>query len=408
MLAQVFADTRFVCVLVSFATMSFRLIKTASILGACLAVAGCNFLPSSGPYGVQYKTDAESQSTEALPYELIKVTPEILSHIASRNAPSLSGTFTDRRPAREIRLGVGDTVNITIFEAAAGGLFIPEQAGTRPGNFVALPPQAVDKSGNLTVPYAGVIRAAGRSIPDVQADIVQRLRNRAIEPQVVLSVQEQRSAQVSVLGDVNVAVRFAANPAGDKVLDAIARAGGPRSQGYETFVTLQRGKKQATVGFNSLVKNPQNNIYVQPGDIIYVYREASAFIALGASGESGRFNFDAENITLTDAIGRAGGLLDERADPSQVYLYRLENRKSVENMGIDLTRWENAKYIPVIYMVNLREPSGFFTAGKIAMRDRDVVFVGNAPAVDLVKALQVIRIGVATVREADASRELGN
>jgi polysaccharide biosynthesis/export protein len=388
--------------------MVFRRVPSCLVLIGALFVSGCHFLPASGPYGTQFKPDAESQNPEALPYELIKVTPEVLAHISQGSAPSLAGTFTDRGPAREIRLGVGDTISVTIFEAAAGGLFIPEQAGTRPGNFVALPAQTVDKQGNLTIPYAGVIRAANRSIPDVQNDIVQRLRNRAIEPQVVVNVQEQRSAQVSVLGDVNAPLRFAANPAGERVLDAIARAGGPRSQGYESFVTLQRGKKQATVGFNSLVKSPSNNIFVQPGDIVYVYREASAFIALGASGESGRFNFDAETITLTDAIGRAGGLLDERADPSQVYLYRLEARANVERMGIDVTRWENAKVIPVIYMINLREPSGFFTASKIGMRNRDIVFVGNAPAVDLVKALQVIRIGVATVREADASRDLGN
>jgi protein involved in polysaccharide export with SLBB domain len=66
-----------------------------------------------------------------------------------------------RRP-RPITLGIGDVVSITIFEAEAGGLFVPGDA-QRPGNFVTLPDQIVGSDGNITVPYAGTIRAAGRN-----------------------------------------------------------------------------------------------------------------------------------------------------------------------------------------------------------------------------------------------------
>jgi hypothetical protein len=44
-----------------------------------------------------------------------------------------ANVLTRRPPPREIRLGIGDVVSITIFEAAAGGLFIPSDAGARPG-----------------------------------------------------------------------------------------------------------------------------------------------------------------------------------------------------------------------------------------------------------------------------------
>jgi hypothetical protein len=46
-----------------------------------------------------------------------------------------------RPPPRGITLGIGDVVSITIFEAEAGGLFVPSEAGARPGNFVTLPDQ---------------------------------------------------------------------------------------------------------------------------------------------------------------------------------------------------------------------------------------------------------------------------
>jgi protein involved in polysaccharide export with SLBB domain len=88
-----------------------------------------------------------------------------------------ANVLTRRPPPREIRLGIGDVVSITIFEAAAGGLFIPSDAGARPGNFVTLPNQIVDSKGNITVPYAGSIRAAGRTPSEIQQAIVEALRD---------------------------------------------------------------------------------------------------------------------------------------------------------------------------------------------------------------------------------------
>ena len=46
---------------------------------------------------------------------------------------TLSALFGDHRPPPEIKFGIGDVVSVTIFEAAAGGLFIPAEASVRPG-----------------------------------------------------------------------------------------------------------------------------------------------------------------------------------------------------------------------------------------------------------------------------------
>ena len=75
-------------------------------------------------------------------------------------------------------LGIGDVVSVTIFEAEPGGLFIPSEPGARPGNFVTLPDQMVDSNGNITVPYAGTIRAVGRTPPEVQQAITETLKAR--------------------------------------------------------------------------------------------------------------------------------------------------------------------------------------------------------------------------------------
>jgi len=76
---------------------------------------------------------------------------------------------------RGITLGIGDVVSVTIFEPP-GGLFVPSDAGARPGNFVTLPNQIVDSNGNITVPYAGTIPAAGRTPSEVQQAINEALR----------------------------------------------------------------------------------------------------------------------------------------------------------------------------------------------------------------------------------------
>jgi polysaccharide export outer membrane protein len=117
-------------------------------------------------------------------------------------------------------------VSVTIFEAAAGGLFIPSEAGARPGNFITLPNQPVDTSGNISVPYAGAVPAKQKTPSDVRAEIVDRIKNRAIEPQAVVALVNQNTSLISVLGEVNTPNRFPAPPAGEHFLDSITRAGG--------------------------------------------------------------------------------------------------------------------------------------------------------------------------------------
>ena len=107
-----------------------------------------------------------------------------------------------------------------------------------------------------------------------------------------------------------------------------------RYPGYELFVTLQRNKRKATVYFPTLIKNRQRIYFVAPGDTIYVYREQQKFVALGAlgaggqtSGLTGQFAFEQEWLSLNEAVAKAGGLLDTRANPGQVFLYRIEYRQ---------------------------------------------------------------------------------
>jgi polysaccharide biosynthesis/export protein len=364
-------------------------------LGAVLAVAGCTnpWMPVAGPES--WDIHAHRQGPDSLPYALIKLTPPILDVLAT-SAPRLSAEFTDRRPPKVLKFGIGDFVAVTIFEAAAGGLFIPSEAGVRPGNFVTLPNQQVDNDGNITVPYAGAVRALDRTPPEVELTIVNALKNRAIEPQVVVALAQQNTSLISVLGEVNGPARFPVSFAGEKILDEITRAGGPKGQGFDTWVMLERDGKRATVPFGALVYEPTNNIYARPNDTIYVYREPQTFVEFGAAGQQGQFNFDAWRISLAEGVAKAGGLNDTLADPAGVYLYRGEPRDVAERMGIDITAFEGP-LIPVVYNVNLRDPAGYFLASKFQMRNKDVIFASNAVEIEQAKIMNYINLITATV-----------
>jgi polysaccharide export outer membrane protein len=378
-----------------------RLVAAALLCGFA---AGCVQTPASGPWAIS----VESHIPSSVPYGLVKLDPSTAAILAKYEPATLAGAFKDRRPPTPIVYGIGDVVSVTIFEAAAGGLFIPIEAGVRPGNFVTIPDQTVDNDGNISVPYAGLIKAAGRTNYQIQNDIIQRIRNRAIEPQVVVSQSQQRSNLVSVFGAVGTPTRFPVPGLGasDRITDAITRSGGISGQGFETWVMLERHGRRATVPFANLVYQPENNIFIQPGDRIYVYREQQKFIAFGATGQQGEFPFDAWRINLAEAVGKAGGLFDLQADPGSVFLYRREPREVAQKLGVDMERFgPDQQLIPVIFSISFRDPGGYFTATTVQMRNGDVVFVANAPQVEVTKFLVYLNTIMGTASNAISLRE---
>jgi polysaccharide biosynthesis/export protein len=367
--------------------ISSSVVRTG-IIGLALITSGCGFfLPAGGPNSVGVLTGTSAR----VPYVVVPLTPKVVQVLADYEPAGLAGMFSSGKPPPSILFNIGDVVTVTIFEAAAGGLFIPIEAGVRPGNYVTLPNQVVDNDGNISVPYAGLIRAAGRTNVQIQNDIVDKIKNRAIEPQVVVAMATQNSQLISVFGEVHTAVRYPAAGLGarDRITDAITRAGGISDQGYQTWVMLERGGKRGTVPFANLVYEPSNNIFVQPGDRIYVYQEDQKFTAFGASGQQGEFPFAAWRINLASAVAKAGGLVDQQADPASVFLYRREPRHVAELFGADVSGIEG-DLVPVVFNVNMRDPSGYFLATKLQMRNADVIFVANAEAVEVSKFMAFV------------------
>ena len=125
--------------------------------------------------------------------------------------------------------------------------------------------------------------------------------------------------------------------------------------------------------------NAKNNIYILPGDRIYVYQEKSQkFIAFGATGGGGGgavggaqgvFPFGAWRINLAEAVAKAGGLGDLQADPGAVFLYRQEPREVAQLLGADMSRF-GGPLVPVIFSISFPRSRRLFPGHKAADAQR--------------------------------------
>jgi polysaccharide export outer membrane protein len=396
-------------------TVTLQLLQVCGLTASLTAsLGGCSFISSSGPTrgmitGASSQILVQNDKHGAhVAYALVYLNAQTQSRLDSADTPPLfSPRLTNAAPS-PVQVGVGDVLSITVFESGSGGLFIPLEAGVRSGNFVQIPSQQVEQSGAIEVPYAGAVRAAGRSLSAIQDDIASRLAGRALEPNVVVSIVERHANEVSVLGDVTLATRFSMDASGERVLGAIARAEGPKFPSYETLVTVQRGHRAETALLSEIAKDPAQNIRLVSGDVVYVSHEPRYFLGIGATGQTAtlaqlnrRFPFGDYNITLADGLALAGGLEDDRATPRGIFLYRRETRATLEHLGLVVPPGLPDP-IPTIYTVNFLDPGGFFLASSFWMRNHDTIYVSNAPIADWTKILNFLQSAALTGAEAKA------
>jgi polysaccharide export outer membrane protein len=389
-----------------------------AILSLAIAVSGCAFVSRDGPATGEVIKNAEvtlANPGYELSYALVELSPLSVDLFAAtpKRFAAFSRASAATRPA-EVRISAGDTVVVTIFEAAGGGLFLPE--GSRAGN-VTIPPQEVDRAGNITIPYAGSIRALGRTTAELQGEIEQRLKERAIEPQVIVTIPERRSNDITVLGEVRNPTRFPADPAGTRLLNALARAGGTRNPDFESIVTVQRRGRTEHALMTAVITNPTQNINIVPGDVVYVSREPRVFLAFGATASNAvglvgsnnrRFVFEEENLTVADGVAKAGGLLDTRADSTAVFVFRKVPRAMLERAGVDVSKFSET-LVPTIFRLDFSKAEGLFLANSFYMQDKDMIYVSNSPAEDLAKFVAVINdIGSAVSQVSSTVGEFRN
>jgi len=180
-------------------------------------------------------------------------------------------------------------------------------------------------------------------------------------------------------------------PKGEHLLDAIASAGGLKNPVNKTTVQIARQGQIQSLTMEAIIQDPAQNITLQPGDVITAYYQPLSFTALGATGQpNSEIAFEANGITLSQAMGRIGGLNDMRSDSMGVYIFRFEDPRAVTaDKSAQLPMTQEGK-VPVIYQFDMNKPDTFFAAQNFPMRNKDVVFVSTASAVELYKFLGLI------------------
>lgn len=375
----------------------------------CFGLAGCtSVLPTGQPSASAVLLGSTSQVAAAVnpagsttDYAVVTIGSDTARIVNEGDVPAFLGGKGSlaKGSAADVSLGVGDTVSITVYEAAAqGGLFTAP--GTAVGGFssITVPSQTIDHSGKISIPYAGDIQAAGRSLRQVQQEIVDKLKNRAVEPQVIISVTERRSNLVTIIGDVSTPTRVAVDQGGLRVLDALAQAGGSKYPSYETSVTVTRGGRHGVRRMSQIMASPAENVFLKPGDTIEAERVQRFYNVIGATGKNGRVDFGSERVTLADAVANAGGLNDDKADAAAIFLYRQESRDHMARLGVDVHAYANSQ-IPVIYRLNIRDPGAIFNAQQFKVREGDFMLVSNAPTVDFLKFISVLRGATGVARD---------
>jgi polysaccharide export outer membrane protein len=295
------------------------------------------------------------------------------------------------------KIRVGDVLGVSIY-TSGGGLFgteVPPTEGTvssstSQNSETVLPPQLVDSSGKITVPHAGRIDAVGHTPSEVENEINDALKGQAIMPSVIVTIQDRKGGSdlVTLSGDVKNPSRVTVPLAGLRILDAIAAAGGITGKDYNTEVTVLRGKGVHTYLYRDITTDPNKNTYLQDGDTILVQTKDRTYTTLGAQGQNLHL-FDSETLSASEALASVGGMNDEQANPEAVFIYRFESPLAVKGLGMKPDPITGSG-VPVIYELDLRQPVGFFIAKQFAIRDKDVIFVGNAGSIGVIKAMRII------------------
>jgi polysaccharide export outer membrane protein len=364
-------------------------------LGIMLLTAlcsGCVSFPVAGPLSRDVVGDAGSTRQSEVGYVLIDVTPSVCETLSVQPSPPFHSVFGNEPPKPDYAIGVGDTLSITIWEAGNTGLFsgMASLNGTPAPRGATLPPLIVAQDGRITMPYAGRIAVAGKTSVQAERAIVAGLASKADNPQVVVAVAHSQTNVAIVGGEVANAARVPLGVDGVRVLDAVADAGGVRIPVNESQVRLTRGVETASVPYAGLLRHPEDNVFLRPGDIVTVTREPNTFSTFGALGRNSQIPFETETLSVDEALAKSGGFLDHRADPAGVFIFRYEPadlvRKLVSGRNIDTT----AARVPVVYRLDMSHTGSYFLARQFAVRDKDIVYAANAPMNEVQKFLNML------------------
>jgi polysaccharide biosynthesis/export protein len=360
--------------------LSTAIHKTAFLAVGTL-LSACAFLPRSGPSAHALQSAPNSGIV------IVEIDADFARHQLEKRPIDLFSDLTQNQSGSADLIGPGDLIEVAIWEAPPAVLFAPVAkedgpqfaANTAASTMTALPTQMVASDGSIYIPFAGSVPAAGKGLQAIEADITRKLHGKANAPQVLVRLIENNTDYVTVIGEVTKSLRMPLTPHRERVLDALAAAGGTTKPIEKTTLQLTRMNTVHALPLDTVIRDPHQNIALQAGDVVSALYQPVSFTALGATGKSDEINFELQGISLAQALARVGGVIDSRANVAGVYIFRFESGPSAPR---DKT--------PTIYHLDMKDPRSFFVAQTFPMENKDILYVANARAAELQKFLTLL------------------
>jgi len=360
----------------------------ASSLGGCAGQPA--WLASAGPSTGEVEASGADPAKSGI--QLVDVNDAVARRLAAGQEQSLFSETLGSMGRATGRIGPGDVVEVTVWEAPPGMLFGGGSAApsTAPAtaSVATFPAQMVSSDGTIGLPFIGQVPVSGKTTSQVEGEIVGRLRGKANQPQALVRLTQNTTADVTVVGEVNNSARVPLTARGERLLDALAATGGLRQPLNKITLQVTRGDRVHAMPLEAIVRDPRQNVRLQPGDVIAALYQPLSFTVLGATGKNEEIPFEAQGISLSQALARSGGLVDNRARASGAFIFRLEEREALDWPAPPVTTPDGK--VAVIYRVNLKDPATFFAAQRFPIKDKDVLYVSNATAAELQKFFNLI------------------
>ena len=362
-------------------------------LWACLALAaaGCTSMPASGPSTKAIEGGDNQAATASI--QVVDIDDGIARQLQARHHQKSFDESLGQAAGPPLKIGRGDAVEIDIWEAPPAALFGVTPTDPRVASATArpatLPEQMVDQDGVIRVPFVGRIQAAGKLPGEVAADIERGLKGKANQAQVMLRITRNASANVTVVGEVTNSVRMPLTSGGERLLDALAAAGGVRQPVNKMTLQVTRGNSYQALPLDAVIRDPRQNVPLQPGDVVTAMFQPLSFSVLGATGKNDEINFETQGISLAQALARAGGLADSRSDQRGVFVFRFEPQDALDWPHKPAATTATG-LVPVVYRLDLNQPRSLFAMQNFTMLDKDILYVSNAPAAELQKFLNLV------------------
>jgi polysaccharide export outer membrane protein len=371
-----------------------------------LVLSGCSsfpaWLPSAGPS----VTQVLEQDRVSSPIPVLELTDTVARRLLDvQRIGSFAATLTAKTPSGYV-VGAGDVLEVSIWESPPATLFgaavVDARAGLTGARQTILPGQTVNVDGTINVPFAGAVQVAGKPPQQIEAEIVRRLANKANQPQVLVRVLRNVTQNVTVVGEVVASTRMSLTAKGERLLDAVAAAGGVSQPVGKITIQLSRGARVLSMPLDSVIRDPKQNVRLHSGDVVTALFQNQSFTALGATVQNAEIEFEAKGISLAQALGRMAGLRDDQADARGLFIFRFEEAEAAlavaeaASGGVMMVTPEGK--VPLLYRVNLRDPGAFLAMQNFVMRDKDVVYVATAPSAELQKFLNILSSSVFSAR----------